>query len=150
MEALTVLPGNVLQHTINQCRNCGNVFYGEARLKQHMLKDHPEQENVIIETNNDDNVAADEQQEDIDGEGNTGEQEQVELVMVKIVNLYWPAKIIKKIDGEITEIEVFDELKTRKTVEHIKLKAFEKLKKVPAKRSKAWKEAYEKGNHGVG
>ena len=144
VEASTVLPGNVLQHTINQCRKCGNVFYGEARLKQHMLKDHPEQENVIIETNNDDNVAADEQQEDIDGEGNTGEQEQVELVMVKIVNLYWPAKIIKKIDGEITEIEVFDELKTRKTVEHIKLKAFEKLKKIPAKRSKAWKEAYEK------
>ena len=144
VEASTVLTGNVLQHTINQCRKCGNVFYGEARLKQHMLKDHPEQENVIIETNNDDNVAADEQQEDIDGEGNTGEQEQVELVMVKIVNLYWPAKIIKKIDGEITEIEVFDELKTRKTVEHIKLKAFEKLKKVPAKRSKAWKEAYEK------
>ena len=104
-----------------------------------MLQDHPEQENVIIEMNNDDNVAADEQQEDIDGEGNTGEQEQVELVMVKIVNLYWPAKIIKKIDGEITEIEVFGELKTRKTVEHIKLKAFEKLKK-----GGIWK-----GNHGV-
>ena len=58
--------------------------------------------------------------------------------------LYWPAKIIRKIDGEITEIEMFDNEKTRKTVEHIKLKAFEKLVKVPVKRSKAWKKAYEK------
>ena len=83
-------------------------------------------------------------EDNIEREGNAGEQEQVELVMVKIANLYWPAKIIKKIDGEITDIEVFDELKTRKIVEHIKLKTFEKLKKVPAKRSKAWKEAYAK------
>ena len=49
--------------------------------------------------------------------------------MVKIANLYWPAKIIRKIDGEITEIEVFDELKTRKIVEHIKLKFLRNSKK---------------------
>ena len=147
VETSTVLPNVVSQHTINQCRKCGNVFYGETRLKQHMLKDHPEQENVILETDDVDNVVTDENnglEENMEAEGNSGEQERNELVMVKIVNLYWPAKIIKKIDGEITEIEMFDDEKTRKTVEHIKLKPFEKLVKVPAKRSKAWKEAYEK------
>ena len=66
-----------------------------------------------------------------------------ELVLVKHDNVFWPAKIVRKIDGEITEIEIFNELKTKKTVEHIKLKPFQKLAKVP-KRSKAWKAAYEK------
>ena len=58
--------------------------------------------------------------------------------------MFWPAKVVKKIDGngELTEIELFDESRTKKTVEHIKTKPFEKLPKVPAKRTKAWKEAY--------
>ena len=63
--------------------------------------------------------------------------------MFKHDNVFWPDKIVLKIYGKITKIEIFNELKTKKTVEHIKLKPFQKLAKVP-KRSKAWKAAYEK------
>ena len=44
--------------------------------------------------------------------------------------------------GEISEIQLFDDIGTKKTVEHIKLKPFEKLDKIPARRNKYWKEAY--------
>ena len=56
--------------------------------------------------------------------------------------MFWPAKIVKKM-GELTEIKLFDEERTKKTVENTKLKPFEKLKKVSANRSKYWKTAYE-------
>ena len=61
---------------------------------------------------------------------------------MKLASIYWPAKLIRKIDGEVSEIELFDETNTKKTVEHIKLKPFEKLDKIPARRNKYWKEAY--------
>ena len=48
------------------------------------------------------------------------------------------------IDGDVTEIQLFDDLGTQMAAQHLKLKPFEKLKKVPEKRSKAWKEAYKK------
>ena len=64
------------------------------------------------------------------------------LVWVKLASIFWPARMIGKVDGELSEIELFDGLHTKKTVEHIKLKPFEKLKKIPVKRSKYWKEFY--------
>ena len=72
------------------------------------------------------------------------EQEGVQgqsIVWVKLVSLWWPAKILRKI-GELTEIELFDENKTKKTVENIKLRPFEKLQKIPTRRNKFWKAAY--------
>ena len=66
----------------------------------------------------------------------------VSLVWVKIGNIFWPAKVGRMIDGDVTEIQLFDDLGTQMAAQHLKLKPFEKLKKVPEKRSKAWKESY--------
>ena len=66
----------------------------------------------------------------------------VSLVCVKIGNIFWPAKVGRMIDGDVTEIQLFDDLGTQMAAQNLKLKPFEKLKKVPEKRSKAWKEAY--------
>ena len=44
--------------------------------------------------------------------------------------------------GELTQIELFDEENSKKTVQNTMLKPFEKLKKVPTKRNKFWKQAY--------
>ena len=62
------------------------------------------------------------------------------LVWVKLASTYWPARLIRSVDGELSEIELFDG--TKKTMEHIKLKPFEKLAKIPTKRSKIWKNMY--------
>ena len=59
-----------------------------------------------------------------------------------MANLLWLAKLVSKVDGELTEVELFDDQNTKKTVEHIKLKPFTKLRKMPARRSQYWKDAY--------
>ena len=76
-------------------------------------------------------------EDDIENDDSKGE-----LVWVKLASIAWPAKMIRKVDGELSEIEMYDGLKTKKIVEHIKLKPFQKLKKIPVKRNKHWKEAY--------
>ena len=76
-------------------------------------------------------------EEDIEEEDSTGD-----LVWVKLASIAWPAKMIRKVNGELSEIEMFDGIKTKKVVEHIKLKPFQKLKKVPVKRNRHWKDAY--------
>ena len=52
-----------------------------------------------------------------------------------------PSTCFSKVDGELTEVEMFDDQNTKKTVEHIKLKPFTKLTKMPARRSQYWKDA---------
>ena len=60
------------------------------------------------------------------------------LVWVKLASMFWPAKLVRSL-GELTEIELFDEENSKKTVQNMRLKPFEKLKKVPTKRNKFWK-----------
>ena len=52
--------------------------------------------------------------------------------------MFWPAKLLPKVDEDLSEIELFDEPKTNKIVEHVKVKPFNRLEK----RSKYWREAY--------
>ena len=44
--------------------------------------------------------------------------------------------------GELTEIQLYDIERTLKVVQNTKIKPFAKLRKLPAKRNKYWKEAY--------
>ena len=74
-------------------------------------------------------------------EGGQEAEDDYSLVWVKLASLWWPAKVVKKI-GELAEIELFDDDKTKKTVENIKLRPFEKLGKIPPRRNKFWKAAY--------
>ena len=66
-----------------------------------------------------------------------------DLVWVKLAALYWLAKVLRKL-GELTVIRLFDEDETEQTVENIKLKPFEKLGRIPARRNAFWKAAYSK------
>ena len=66
---------------------------------------------------------------------------EVEIVWVKISQIFWPAKILRKL-GEITEVELFDNEHTKQMVQNSKLKPFQALTKVPKNRSKYWKDAY--------
>ena len=63
------------------------------------------------------------------------------LVWVKVSNLFWPAKLKSRDIGELKEIEMFDDNCTRKAVDAGKIKPFEQLEKIPAKRSVLWKES---------
>ena len=66
-----------------------------------------------------------------------------DLVWVKLAVLYWLAKVLRKL-GELTVIRLFDKDETEQTVENIKLKPFEKLGRIPARRNPLWKAAYSK------
>ena len=50
--------------------------------------------------------------------------------------------VIEILQVELTEIELFDEEKTKKTVESGKVKPFQKLTKIPTKRNRFWRAAY--------
>ena len=70
------------------------------------------------------------------------DDEEHALVWAKITSMFWPARIVRKL-GELTEVQLFDEERTKKILQNTKLKPFEKLKKVSSNRSKYWKAAYE-------
>ena len=113
------------QSTMKQCMECGIIFYSDKTLEAHKEKEH----RVIDPIN-----------EEVE------EQEVPSspvLFWVRLANQPWPARFVSNIDGEITEIELFDEECSRKRVEHVKLKPFSKLPKIP-RRSKMWKDAYAK------
>ena len=131
-------------HTLFQCNVCGKILFSQRNLDNHKKADHPvtsEPTDDIAVEDMDDQLGEDLDSEDV-VDTIEEEDEKIELVWVKLASIYWPAKLIRKIDGEVSEIELFDETNTKKTVEHIKLKPFEKLDKIPARRNKYWKEAY--------
>ena len=111
------------QCIMKQCMKCGVIFSSQKTLEAHQEKEH----RVINPIN--------------------AEVQEVPsspvLFWVRLAGQPWPARFIANIDGEITEIELFDEEGSRKRVEHVKLKPFNKLPKIP-KRSNLWKEAYAK------
>ena len=57
--------------------------------------------------------------------------------------MFWPAKLIEKIDENQSKVEMFDNDDTTKIVNNMKMKPFNKLAKIPPKRSKIWIEAYQ-------
>ena len=134
-------------HTLFQCDVCGKILFSKRNLDKHKEDDHAvaseATNNVesggIIEVGDIEEEFVDDPaiEDDIENEAND-----TELVWVKLASIYWPAKLVRRIDGEISEIELFDDAGTKKTVEHIKIKPFEKLDKIPARRNKYWKEAY--------
>ena len=80
--------------------------------------------------------------QDDEAEETHKEPHDTEIVWAKISTIFWPAKIVRKL-GELTEIELFDSENTKKMLQNTKLKPFQALEKVPSKKSKYWKEAYE-------
>ena len=106
--------------------------------------DHDEEADVTVnEINNFEVIHYEGAEENIADLSNTDNENYAKtLVRVKLASIFWPARMIGKVARELSEIELFDGLHTKKTVEHIKLKPFEKLKKIPVKRSKYWKEFY--------
>ena len=132
-------PVESTQSTINKCGICGRMFFRQEKLNEHIAVDHNNRAGDAINEQGDDNgVIAIEDDEEVVNEN------EASLVWVKLANLFWPARLVAKVDGELSKIELFDEEKTIKTVEHIKIKPFEKLKKIPSKRTKYWKDAYAK------
>ena len=135
------------------------MFYNEERFKRHKQDDHPSEAGDVdmivgeppLEVPELPSRTSDfiEDQEDVE-QDMTNQEFQVEeegsndvsLVWVKIGNIFWPAKVVRMINGDVTEIQLFDNLASQMAAQHLKLKPFDKLKKVPEKRSKAWKEAY--------
>ena len=95
------------------------MFTSAQVLQEHKITDH------VIEIPNDE------------------EDHSNDLVWVKLAALYWPAKILRKI-GELTVIRLFDEDETEQTVENLKLKPFEKLGRIQARRNPLWKAVYSK------
>ena len=129
-------PGfDATQSTIHKCNLCGRMFVTNHKLNEHKETVHINDSNDLIGETNE--TISDVSFESIDDDKPT-------LVWVKIATMFWPEKVIKQKEGngELTYIELFDESRTKKTVEHIKMKPFEKLPKVLTKRSKAWKAAY--------
>ena len=134
-------------HTLFQCDVCGKILFSKRNLDKHKEDDHAVASEAtnniesgdIIEVGDIEEEIVDDPaiEDDIENEAND-----TELVWVKLASIYWPAKLVRRIDGEISEIELFDDAGTKKTVEHIKIKPFEKLDKIPARRNKYWKEAY--------
>ena len=132
----------------------------EERLNDHKRQEHMDQietENVIRDEvvqpasaseNNAD--SSDSTDNTIDGTDNaadestaeTGNDNDASLVWAKISSIFWPARIISVAENS-TEVELFDDTKTKKVVESSKVKPFNKLDKVPVKRSKCWKQAYD-------
>ena len=118
------LTGN--QSTIHKCNNCGRMFFTEERLQIHMKDDHTngvEVESVTLEETLEEvpgDVAtyddeADEAEEIAEGEvpgdvatyddiadeaEEIAEGEETSLVWVKLANIFWPAKVTRKIDGD--------------------------------------------------
>ena len=118
------------QCRMKQCMECGIMFSSQKTLKAHQDKEH----RVI--TNVDQHLDT---QEDAPQEVSAPPV----LFWVRLAGQPWPAKFVSNINGEVTEIELFDGEGTRKRVEHVKLKPFNKLAKIP-RRSTLWKEAYAK------
>lgn len=138
------------QSTLQKCNVCGKLFYTIDKLNDHKATTHNIQvKNSEVAQNMAESEEADKEgnvhSEDVDEETNVHPPEDpaTSLVWVKLANQPWPAKMISNVDGEISEVELFDEEGTRKMIEHIKLKPFSKLDKIP-KRSNLWKAAYEK------
>ena len=140
-------------HTLFQCNLCGKILFSQRNLDNHKEADHPvagettddnenTNANAIEVEDMDDQLVEDLANEEESVNVIADDDKETELVWVKLASIYWPAKLIRKINGEISEIELFDETNTKKIVDHIKLKPFEKLDKIPARRNKHWKEAY--------
>ena len=145
------------QSRIFKCSICGKMLLSQEMMESHKRLHHSIpitiQENTEDESTDHAGIDDDTNQvaaisdieasvtppneDDIENDDSKGE-----LVWVKLASIAWPAKMIRKVDGELSEIEMYDGLKTKKIVEHIKLKPFQKLKKIPVKRNKHWKEAY--------
>ena len=123
------------QSTIPKCDICGKMFYLLEMLNDHKTAanssgvEHAEAVGAQYATNS------------VERDVHSSEEPATNLVWAKPANQPWPAKIISKVDGEISEEELFDEEGTRKMIEHIKLKPFSKLSKIP-RRSNIWKAAY--------
>ena len=138
-------PVDSTQSTINKCGICGRMFNRQEKLNEHIEVVHNNRAvdvDAINEQGEDQGFIAIEDDEEAENENDA--ENEARLVWVKLANLFWPARLVAQVDGELSKIELFDEEKTIKTVEHIKIKPFEKLKKVPAKRTKYWKDAYAK------
>ena len=107
------------------------------KLKEHKATTHNTQENP---TQEEEPMEGDAVEVADDGNMNAEEELGTRLVWVKLANQLWPAKLISN-EGEVSEVELFDEEGTRKMIEHIKLKPFSRLNKIP-RRSNLWKAAY--------
>ena len=139
-------------HTLFQCDVCGKVLFSKRNLDKHKEDDHTAASeapnnngsgNIIeVEDINEENVEDQAIENPAIEDGIEDEGNNTELVWVKLASVYWPAKLVGRVNGELSEIELFDDEGTKKTVEHIKIKPFEKLDKIPARRNKYWKEAY--------
>ena len=139
------------QATIKKCNVCGRMFLTEDRLDTHMRDEHSDE--VIVMCNGGcggacngvcvtGDVAGGTEIVTVEPQNDEAEETHKEIVWAKISTIFWPAKIVRKL-GELTEIELFDSEKTKKMLQNTKLKPFQALQKLPGKKSKYWKEAYE-------
>ena len=125
------------QSRIHKCNICGKMYFNMDKLNEHKATTHNTQENP---TQEEEPMEGDAVEVTDDGNINAEEELGTRLVWVKLANQPWPAKLISN-EGEVSEVELFDEEGTRKMIEHIKLKPFSRLNKIP-RRSNLWKAAY--------
>ena len=150
------------QSTIMKCNQCGRMFYSKEGLEEHVKDDHEgRQGSGDIDLQQDGSVACSgdcggacngvceesrgagpdhedalpDHGDDLPDNGNVLDDEEHALVWAKITSMFWPARIVRKL-GELTEVQLFDEERTKKILQNTKLKPFEKLKKVSSNISK--------------
>ena len=129
------------------------MFLDIDKLNEHRMKEHTattpgpsiSTDAIVIEEIeppiNHEEVEVENESRREDSNSDMDEDGEQTLVWVKLASMFWPAKLVRSL-GELTEIELFDEENSKKTVQNTRLKPFEKLKKVPTKRNKFWKQAY--------
>ena len=149
---------DVNQTTIKKCGKCGRMFFDKDRMEENVRREH--QDDLHQDDLNQDDLHHKDLHEDVlqeevvdvvpandgnpteeAGHQNQHSEEEYSLVWVKLVTLFWPAKIVRKM-GELTEVELFDSEKTKKIVSNNKMKPFERLEVIPSKRNRFWKTAY--------
>ena len=136
------------QSTIMKCNQCGRMFYSKERLEEHVKDDHEgRQGSGDIDLQQDGSVACSgdcggacngvceesrgagpdhedalpDHEDALPDNGNVLDDEEHALVWAKITSMFWPARIVRKL-GELTEVQLFDEERTKKILQNTKLK----------------------------
>ena len=122
------------QSTILKCNQCGRMFFNRERFEEHIRDDHEGRqasvdtvlpENSFVPCRGDcgglcngeceESRSASLDHEDAPPENNDDAGQA--LVWAKITSIFWPARIIRKL-RELTEIQLFDEERSKKVIQN--------------------------------